>query len=980
MATFLFNWLKKAFLLFFIFTSISAIGQDQKRVILQGFWWDFKNNNYPQGWANYLVDLAPRLRKIGLDGVWVPVSQKNANPNSVGYSPFDHYDLGDKYQKSNLKTPFGDKDEFLRMVGVFHQNGINVIQDIVLNHIDGAGSATSAGGIDSAGIAFYNTNRPISNYSDIPNDPTSGYKNFRYVSFLTPATTETRANYLARSGRWPKNWQNFNPGPGDNRYTGDDLSRIMFGPDVAYYPNSFGQSSISTYNPVQTSDYMRKQAREWMIWFKKQTGVDGYRLDAIKHFPSSVTEDILWNLQNNAGFASGTDQMYAVGEWVGGKSELDAWVDAVQGRAGTFDFGLRGFSGTPGIYGMVYGLGAYNMANLPGTQQDRRYRTTTFVNNHDTFRPSQPSVVGGGLQANGNYPVDASGNPKRWSSNSELSPNIDPRESRLTAAYAIIMSMDGNPTVFFEDLFDVGTTNKRYTHSPTSEVDLPVRQSIANLIRCHKKFDFKSGAYRVRSAESSAFFDGSSAADLIVFERSAKAIIAVSDNFTTDQAAWIDCDFEIGTVLKDYTGNFPNVTVTTRQSGPGGRVRVIAPKCNGATNNTLNKGVAIYAPASLESFFNQPFAVANQTTSQEWELADDLGDSNPRSLRQGGALPANSTQKRWAGKIYAAAGKTVTVNLTPSNLTQNLTLLLTDLCGVAFDSVSGMGILTKTVTPSTHRWIQMMAKNTVASNPAQKVWIKATYTAPDSIDALATRSQLVPFVDLGPDRYGCNPNSVNLNAILEGGLSYVWRDSVGNQVGVNGTIQINQPGRYTVAITNPITGCITSDEIRIIDFVDGPSLPQVIRVGDSLKITNPVQGLKYQWRINGQTNLADSLVYLLIPGSSTTINLVVQNEFGCTRTTANLLTGISPAILDHSIARLFPNPSSGQVTIDYSGEEGNLTISIFDLNGRELETHFLSTGYEPTRKTMELSHLSKGLYLIKIQANRKVRVEKLLLE
>jgi hypothetical protein len=115
------------------------------------------------------------------------------------------------------------------MVGVMHQNGINVIQDIVLNHIDGAGSATSAGGVDSAGISFYNTNRPSSNYQDIPNDPTSGYKNFRYVSFLTPATTETRANYLARSGRWPKNWQNFNPGPGDNRYTGDDLSRIMFG-------------------------------------------------------------------------------------------------------------------------------------------------------------------------------------------------------------------------------------------------------------------------------------------------------------------------------------------------------------------------------------------------------------------------------------------------------------------------------------------------------------------------------------------------------------------------------------------------------------------------------------------------------------------------------------------------------------------------------------------------------------------------------
>ena len=31
--------------------------------------------------------------------------KKNTGTNSVGYSPFDHYDLGDKYQKE--LTPLG---------------------------------------------------------------------------------------------------------------------------------------------------------------------------------------------------------------------------------------------------------------------------------------------------------------------------------------------------------------------------------------------------------------------------------------------------------------------------------------------------------------------------------------------------------------------------------------------------------------------------------------------------------------------------------------------------------------------------------------------------------------------------------------------------------------------------------------------------------------------------------------------------------
>ena len=50
---------------------------------------------------------------------------------------YKRQDLGDKYQKgggsNRLKTGMGTKDEFLRMVAVMHANGIEVIQDVVLN-------------------------------------------------------------------------------------------------------------------------------------------------------------------------------------------------------------------------------------------------------------------------------------------------------------------------------------------------------------------------------------------------------------------------------------------------------------------------------------------------------------------------------------------------------------------------------------------------------------------------------------------------------------------------------------------------------------------------------------------------------------------------------------------------------------------------------------------------------------------------------
>ena len=158
---------------------------------LQGFWWDYHNINYVYKFSDYLIDLAPRLREIGIDAVWIPPTVKNKQKIDMGYAPFDHYDLGDKYQKGFLKTKLGDKDQLLRMVAVMKANGIDIIQDIVLNHLTGAGSQNGAGGQDPMAIDDGSTNK---------------YKNFRYSCYETPSTSESSNNYLSRKGRFFKNW------------------------------------------------------------------------------------------------------------------------------------------------------------------------------------------------------------------------------------------------------------------------------------------------------------------------------------------------------------------------------------------------------------------------------------------------------------------------------------------------------------------------------------------------------------------------------------------------------------------------------------------------------------------------------------------------------------------------------------------------------------------------------------------------------
>ncbi len=967
----MFKVLRSFLFIFLALTTFSTFSQDRKKLLLQGFWWDFKNNNYPQGWGNYLVDLAPRLRELGIDAVWVPVNQKNANPNSVGYVPFDHYDLGDKYQKNNLKTPFGDKDEYLRMVGILHANGIDVIQDIVLNHCGDAGSASGQGGLDPA-VGSIGT--------------AGGFKNFRYSSFSTPGSNESQNDYWTRSGRWHKNFQNFN----NCTANCNDLNGTFWGPDINYAANAAGRSSnIPTtgsvvidgtnrayFNSEQAQNYMRNEGRSWMIWLKKQTGIDGFRLDAIKHFQVDVQEDFIFNVQNEAGFANGTDQMFTVGEWVGSKPELDAYVRNMQGRAGTFDFGLRGFSNTPGLTSMVYGLGNYNMSNLPGTQQDERNRTVPFVNNHDTFRPTQPNAGSPSLLPNGNYPAG------RWNSSQELAPNIDPREARHAVAYAIACAVDGSPQIFFEDLFDIGTTGKRFTHLPKNVEDLPLRIDIANIIRCHQKFDFKAAPYRVRTAavDDPFFEQGSRNTDLLIFERAGRAIIAVNDNFTATQSAWINTDFEVGTVLKDYSGNFPDVTVATRLGGPAtgpGRVRIQAPSCNGTFNTTINKGYAIYAPASMNDMFNAPFNPPQRETQIEWEMANDLGDNHSRSLRQGGALPARSKAIRNAGKIYAEAGKTITYRLYPSFSTQPITLMLGNQCGEALDSITGAGNITKTFTPSSTGWYQVRVRNSSDTSREQRVWINVSYTSPQNINALAAASYQLPILNLGAEREICEGQTITLSALIGPPYTYRWLRLDGSQINTSVGLAVNASGTFIAIATNPITGCIGRDTI-VVTSKPSPLAPITELRGDTVVIVNPQAGVSYIWFVNNQVVDGQSGTSLVRSSNANSIIARATNSGGCTANSVNALSVKEKSWLSSEAVTAFPNPMQGTLHFRIQDEQlQKLSAKLFNIQGIELiSKNMVGT----SESSVDVQNLPKGIYILKLQSGNLERTERLIKE
>jgi hypothetical protein len=772
------------FLFFCGFSGKAQISQYVNRVVLQGFWWDYWNNNYRFSWANYLTDLAPRLKSLGIDAVWIPPSAKNASPGSVGYVPFDMYDLGDKFQKgfdstSRVFTRSGTKDELLRLIAVLHANGIEVIEDMVLNH---NADANALGGRD-----------PEPNYSVKSAD---GYKNFRFVSYKTPYIDDSQNDYWTRSGRFAKNYQNFHPNAANN-CTAGDICTAYWGPDLDYGANAFGQSTNIPktgnatikgitrpyYNPVQTSSYSLNGANENMAWFKKQTGVDGFRFDAVKHFLISAQNTFISNVINNLpDWAKGGENMLSIGEWIGSASDQDGYCAQVGGQThtGTFDFSLRAYDafGYGGFYSMVLGNGGFNMQLIPLGQQNFRYkdygskrvyRTVPFINSHDTFRPFLDTCSSCATQGNYRKPLgDASG----WDLSNELGGNgkhIDPREPRLAAAYAAATAVDGNPMFYFEDLFDIGTTGKRWRHLPNSETDLPVRKDLQNIIQAHQKLDFKKSGYGVPTAltggNAPVYAKGSSG-DHLVIERAGKAIIGVTDAFSSvtdnsaDQEAWVTADASmVGKVLYDYSGAHGLSTTTVF----GDRRVLIKTAPNGHNiPSAYGHGYSIWAPApdgitfnTVQDMYNyiatyEP--VGKKSTTQEWEMADDLGDSHCKSLGQGGRIPDNLTNERVVGRIFAAVEQQVTIKLLPETDGRDLTVSIYKTDGTLVATQSGMTTAANPVTlnyfPSSDGWLVIKVRNTIENQAGQRCWVNVTYTAPQVVDTKAELSVIPTNVSI----------------------------------------------------------------------------------------------------------------------------------------------------------------------------------------------------------------------------------------
>lgn len=92
--------------------------------------------------------------------------------------------------------------------------------------------------------------------------------------------------------------------------------------------------------------------------------------------------------------------------------------------------------------------------------------------------------------------------------------------------------------------------------------------------------------------------------------------------------------------------------------------------------------------------------------------------------------------------------------------------------------------------------------------------------------------------------------------------------------------------------------------------------------------------------------------------------------------TAAVKTSISSTQLN-----VFPNPSSGKFTVDIiSADKGAASISIIDINGREVYAETLNSFDGKASQTIELYNQAKGVYIVQVKIGDKLYNKKMVLQ
>jgi alpha-amylase len=338
---------------------------------------------YFESTYNTISSRMPDVFKVGYGIVYTPPPARTDSGNSsVGYDPYDRFDLG----SPGNPTLYGTQTGLQTLVTNTHTAGMSLYVDLVLGH-DGFSDLSS---VDGNGHSFYNAGGYPGFNITLPNAIDGDF----YSPFETSQQTArlsglieinpTTNFQMIRSPVNPNDTRNIRPGttPAFGRIANlPQASNAQFYPDTSLQPiNVFdpmtGEQNIHIYpfntqNPL-AGDAVPENALGYLMrntqWLVQAIGIDGFRIDAAKNMQQFVLNyyDRSVYRESNRYLLNGQQQqIFAFSEvYDGSTSYLDSFVrkdinPADPGRVG----GNRDVLNFPAFFAMQQDLSGNGLQN-----------------------------------------------------------------------------------------------------------------------------------------------------------------------------------------------------------------------------------------------------------------------------------------------------------------------------------------------------------------------------------------------------------------------------------------------------------------------------------------------------------------------------------------------------------------------------------------------------------------------------------------
>ncbi|HLO97712.1 MAG TPA: alpha-amylase family glycosyl hydrolase, partial [Fimbriimonas sp.] len=485
----------------------------------------------------------PDIVNAGYGALYLPPPSKSGGGGfSVGYNPVDRFDLGDRLLMGTVKTRYGTTEDLINLTKAAKQYGIEVYIDLVTNHNDNRGSWAINRYPDMIPEDFH-----IRSSEDTGNDEIN-FNNAGPLSFAMLNHDLVGLVDIAHEN-------------GNQTQTGAFNLPSYAGWNMWGKPWFIRHPLTPQYYPGGTA--VQEDSREYLkrfCWYMLNVvGVDGFRIDAVKH----TTPSFFMKAIGQAGYDSNN-------------ADLLPYIYSQKPNAMVFGevltsngWELREYAKT-GIEVLDFPL-AFNLRSIFGA---------------GGFGNIGSLANGFGIDASNGLGYQNGGvDPEVGVSFVQSHDDGPPQSNNL--AYAFILTRPGSAKVYYD--------GNNLNPGDYGQFPRPGRfDALGNASDITRRIvDVRNRFGR------GTLFNRFTSDDLYIYERhvngSSILLVGLNDRGDTDLTQTVTTAFPVGTELEDLSGQRPNVTVNGSH-----QVTITVPSNSTPTNNNNAQGYVLYAPVTAK--------------------------------------------------------------------------------------------------------------------------------------------------------------------------------------------------------------------------------------------------------------------------------------------------------------------------------------------------------------------------------------------